>query len=536
MASAATSARDAWIASVVDDEERRRQLRETAYCLQDFKQARLESLEHTLDLRSWPPLARMRFIDAWQRLKDGSAVDPVTAVVPALAPETPFVGHKAPTPLPVEPAPHRAPSPLPAPAVVSPEGPPQPVASPTIADATMAPRCKRSTETPANLCLPTDTFQQQLAETLALLPSPPSTPPGARAVRRAPRPTSQANAEAELRAEVKELRAEQQRLLAAKAERVRRDAAERAAADLHAKNRGILATNVELRREAPERTKEILRRGQLKFSPGVAVTAQRAAVRTATIAAARIAEGASIAADWARDRAAQAASIATRAAATARGAKKGFVTGWVENAATEAASATVLASAFPSLLDELSERIIEAQDAALSIGAATLVSEAVPGVPLTEEPQEMENEVRDAASSERRHKGARGGATHTASSNPTAAAPVTAFMPHVPSLPTNNGPATPAPARILMLPIYPPIFGGFAFAPSASPPIYYMMPPRPAAAANDVSGTRSPVEAARRAEPPANLGWIKTADALSGRVYFYNTVTGATSLTWPPRT
>ena len=90
MASAATSARDAWIASVVDDEERRRQLRETAYCLQDFKQARLESLEHTLDLRSWPPLARMRFIDAWQRLKDGSAVDPVTAVVPALAPETPF--------------------------------------------------------------------------------------------------------------------------------------------------------------------------------------------------------------------------------------------------------------------------------------------------------------------------------------------------------------------------------------------------------------------------------------------------------------
>ena len=96
-------------------------------------------------------------------------------------------------------------------------------------DATTAPRFKPSTETPATFCVPTDTFEQQLAETLASLPSPPSTPPGARA----PRPTSQANAEAELRAEVEELRAEQQRLLAAKAERVRREAAERAAADLH---------------------------------------------------------------------------------------------------------------------------------------------------------------------------------------------------------------------------------------------------------------------------------------------------------------
>ena len=153
MASAATSARDAWIASVVDDEGRRRQLRETAYCLEDFKQARLESLEHTLDLRSWPPLARMRFIDAWQRLKDGSAVDPVTAVVPAPAPETPFAGDEAPTPLPVEPAPPRAPSPLPAPAVVSPEGPPQPVASPTIATAWTCTACFSTNDDEDSACV-----------------------------------------------------------------------------------------------------------------------------------------------------------------------------------------------------------------------------------------------------------------------------------------------------------------------------------------------------------------------------------------------
>ena len=153
MASAATSARDAWIASVVDDEGRRRQLRETAYCLEDFKQARLESLAHTLDLRSWPPLARMRFIDAWQRLKDGSAVDPVTAVVPAPAPETPFAGDEAPTPLPVEPAPPRAPAPLPAPAVVSPEGPPQPVASPTIATAWTCTACFSTNDDEDSACV-----------------------------------------------------------------------------------------------------------------------------------------------------------------------------------------------------------------------------------------------------------------------------------------------------------------------------------------------------------------------------------------------
>ena len=154
MASAVTSAMDAWIASVVDDEERRRQLREAAYCLEDFKHQNLESLEHTLDLRSWPPFARRRFLDAWQRLKDGSAVDPLAAAVaPAPAPEAPFVDQEAPTPLPVEPAPPRAPSPSPAPAVVSPEGPPTPVASLAIATAWTCTACFSTNDDEDSACV-----------------------------------------------------------------------------------------------------------------------------------------------------------------------------------------------------------------------------------------------------------------------------------------------------------------------------------------------------------------------------------------------
>jgi len=129
-----------------------------------------------------------------------------------------------------------------------------------------------------------------------------------------------------------------------------------------------------------------------------------------------------------------------------------------------------------------------------------------------------------AGSAKRRHKGARGGATHIASSTPAAAAPLTAFLPYVPSW--------PAPEPMMMIPFYRPGYGG-SFAPPAWPPPTCTMPSRPAAAANDVSGTPSSVEAARHAEPPAT--WWTGADALSGKVYYYNTMTGAASPTWPPQ-
>ena len=343
MASAATSARDAWIATVVDDEERRRQLREAAYCLKDFIHQNLESLEHTLDLRSWPPLARMRFIDAWQRLKDGSAVDPLAAVVPAPAPENPFAGHEAPTPQPVEPAPPRAPSPLPAPAVVSPEGPLHFVASPATATTWTCTACFSTNDDEDSACV----------------------------VCQGPRP-------------------------------------------------GVAAPSRDGNLEALM-ADYVYGFGNAPVAPAPAV-----------------------------------------------------------------APPPLHGPTSPRDPDRRSERRPERPNAP-----------PPPPRPACTACLQIQNRGKAKKA-------------HT--------------CPYVPSW--------PAPEPMMMIPFYRPGYGG-SFAPPAWPPPTCTMPSRPVAAANDVSGTPSSVEAARHAEPPAT--WWTGADALSGKVYYYNTMTGAASPTWPPQ-
>ena len=62
---------DAWLAEHVGCEKRRAEVRATVDCLSDFRVASLEDLEDALGLAAWPALSKIRFLNAWRRLKDG---------------------------------------------------------------------------------------------------------------------------------------------------------------------------------------------------------------------------------------------------------------------------------------------------------------------------------------------------------------------------------------------------------------------------------------------------------------------------------
>ena len=62
---------DAWLAEHIGCEQRRAEVRANVDCLSDFRVASLEDLEDALGLAAWPALSKIRFLNAWRRLKDG---------------------------------------------------------------------------------------------------------------------------------------------------------------------------------------------------------------------------------------------------------------------------------------------------------------------------------------------------------------------------------------------------------------------------------------------------------------------------------
>ena len=62
---------DSWLAEHVGCEKLRAEVRATVSGLGDFRAASLEDLEDALGLAAWPALSKIRFLNAWRRLKDG---------------------------------------------------------------------------------------------------------------------------------------------------------------------------------------------------------------------------------------------------------------------------------------------------------------------------------------------------------------------------------------------------------------------------------------------------------------------------------
>ena len=81
---------DAWLQEHVA-EPRRTLARGAASNLSDFATCEAEDLEDCLQISTWPPLARSRFLRAWRKLKGDEAPAPATAVA-TVATQTDIVG------------------------------------------------------------------------------------------------------------------------------------------------------------------------------------------------------------------------------------------------------------------------------------------------------------------------------------------------------------------------------------------------------------------------------------------------------------
>ena len=88
MACADAAARDAWVADHVSGEARRREVREKAAAIGDFKAlATIEELDAFTRVQSWPEIARERFIRGWRQLRGEAVPSLAPAAVPPPAPE-----------------------------------------------------------------------------------------------------------------------------------------------------------------------------------------------------------------------------------------------------------------------------------------------------------------------------------------------------------------------------------------------------------------------------------------------------------------
>ena len=82
---------DAWLKKHVA-EPRRALARDAASNLSDFATCEAEDLEDCLQISTWPPLARSRFLRAWRKLKGDEAPAPATMAVATVATQTDIVG------------------------------------------------------------------------------------------------------------------------------------------------------------------------------------------------------------------------------------------------------------------------------------------------------------------------------------------------------------------------------------------------------------------------------------------------------------
>jgi hypothetical protein len=85
---------DAWLKKHVA-EPRRALARESASNLSDYATCEEEDLEDVLQISTWPPLARSRFLRAWRKLKGDEAPAPATAAVATVATQTEVVAAPA---------------------------------------------------------------------------------------------------------------------------------------------------------------------------------------------------------------------------------------------------------------------------------------------------------------------------------------------------------------------------------------------------------------------------------------------------------